>query len=73
MAATYVTVAELRSNLGIGSLYNDSTVEECCQAAQDQINSFLWLDSGASRGDCIGKQRATVMWPTPAYLPLENR
>lgn len=34
MAAAMVTMAELRSNLGIGSLYSDATVEECCQAAR---------------------------------------
>ena len=42
MAATYVTMAELRSNLGIGTLYSDSTVEECCQTAEDLLNSYLW-------------------------------
>ena len=42
MAATYVTVAELRSALGIGSLYSDSVVEEVCQSSQDIVDSYLW-------------------------------
>jgi hypothetical protein len=42
MAATYVTVAELRSALGIGSLYSDSICEEVCQSAENIISSYLW-------------------------------
>jgi hypothetical protein len=42
MAATYVTVAELRSALGIGSLYSDSVVEEVCQSSEDIVSSYLW-------------------------------
>jgi len=45
VAATYVTVAELKANLGIGSLYADSIVEEVCSTAEDLINQFLWFDS----------------------------
>lgn len=36
---------ELRDSLGIGTLYSDATVEECCQTAQDLINSFLWFNT----------------------------
>ncbi len=42
MAATYVTVAELRSALGIGSLYSDTVVEEVCQSSEDIVSSYLW-------------------------------
>ena len=42
MAATFVTVAELRSALGIGSLYSDTVVEEVCQSAEDIVSSYLW-------------------------------
>jgi hypothetical protein len=45
MAATYVTSAELKANLGIGTLYADSIVETVCQTAQDLLNSFLWFNS----------------------------
>jgi hypothetical protein len=33
--ASYVTQQELRTNLGIGTLYSNNDVEEVCQAAQD--------------------------------------
>ena len=35
MTATYVTADELKANLGIGTLYADSIVEEVCQTAED--------------------------------------
>ena len=44
MAATFVTEAELRSNLGIGTLYSSATVEEVCQTAQDLVDSYLWYN-----------------------------
>ena len=58
MAATYVTVAELRANLGIGSLYSDATIEEVCQTAEDLIKKQLWFNkypvvgSGIYSGKC---------------------
>jgi hypothetical protein len=42
MAATYVTVAELRLNLGIQSLYSDTLLEEVCQSAENIVTSYLW-------------------------------
>ena len=42
MAATFCTEAELRANLGLGSLYSSETVEEVCQAGQNIITSYLW-------------------------------
>ena len=68
MAATYVTVAELRSNLGIGCLYQDSTVEDCCQSDQDQINSFLWFDSAPVVGTALVSNVATVMIANPGIF-----
>jgi len=45
MAATYVTKAELRTNLGIGALYTDAVVEEVCQTAEDIIKAKLWFNT----------------------------
>lgn len=45
MAATYVTPTDLRAALGIGSLYDDPTLEEVCQASQDIISKQLWKNS----------------------------
>jgi hypothetical protein len=70
MAATYVTVAELRTNLGIGTLYSDSTVEEVCQAAQDQINSFLWFDTAPVVGTALVSNVATVMLANPGLFTV---
>lgn len=44
MAATYVTKAELRANLGIGALYSDAIVEEVCQAAENLLIEKLWFN-----------------------------
>ena len=44
MAATYITKAELRTLLGIGSLYADSVVEEVCQAAENIVKGYLWFN-----------------------------
>lgn len=50
MAATYVTVAELRSALGIGSLYSDAVVEEVCQSSENIISSYLWRNTNNNIG-----------------------
>jgi len=70
MPASYVTVAELRANLGIGTLYSDSTVEEVCQAAQDQINSFLWFDTAPIVGTALVSNVATVMIANPGIFTV---
>jgi len=68
MPAAYVTVAELRANLGIGTLYTDPTIEEVCQAAQDQINAFLWFDSAPVVGTALVSNVATVMLANPGIF-----
>jgi hypothetical protein len=50
MAATYVTVAELRLNLGIQSLYSDSLLEEVCQSAENIVTSYLWKNQKFNSG-----------------------
>ena len=62
MAATYVTADELKANLGIGSLYADSIVEEVCQTAEDLINQYLWFDSYPVVGvSCQGNTGIAVL------------
>lgn len=70
MPASYVTVAELRANLGIGTLYSDSTIEEVCQSAQDQINSFLWFDTAPIVGTALVSNVATVMIANPGIFTV---
>ncbi len=45
MAATYVTPTQLRSALGIGSLYDDATLETACESAQNIISKMLWKNT----------------------------
>jgi len=68
MAATYVTEAELRANLGISDLYSSDIVETCCQAAQDLLNQFLWFDSVPVVGTTLQNNIATVMVANPAIF-----
>jgi hypothetical protein len=70
MAATYVTMAELRSNLGIGTLYLDATVEECCQSAEDQLNAFLWFDSAPVVGTSLATNVASVVLASPGIFTV---
>lgn len=39
---SYTTVAELRTALGVGSLYADATLQEVCDAADNVLIPFLW-------------------------------
>ena len=68
MPATYVTEQELRDNLGIGDLYPDSVIEECCQSAQDLLNQFLWFDSAPVVGTALQNNVATVMVANPGIF-----
>jgi len=61
MAATYVTQQQLRNNLGIGTLYADSVVEECCQTAEDLLNSYLWFDSVPVVAAALSQNVATLI------------
>ena len=68
MAATYVTVAELRANMGIGNLYSDSDLESVCQTAQDLLNQYLWFDSAPVVAATIQDNVATVMLANPGLF-----
>ncbi len=70
MAATYVTEAELRSNLGIGSLYTSATIEEICQAAQNLIDDYLWYNSAPVIGASLSKNVATLVLANPGIFTI---
>ena len=59
---------ELRDSLGIGTLYTDPTVEECCQAAQDLINSFLWFNTAPVVATGTASNVATVVIASPGQF-----
>lgn len=65
MAATYVTVAELRSALGIGSLYSDSVVEEVCQSSEDIVASYLWNNYTYNSAHSNTTTEATLYFDEP--------
>lgn len=65
MAATYVTVAELRSALGIGSLYSDSVVEEVCQSSEDIVSSYLWINAVNNSGHSNTASTGTLYFDQP--------
>lgn len=65
MAATFVTMQELRDNLGIGTLYADPTVEEVCQSAQDIIDSYLWYNQALLLATAITSNVATITTTQP--------
>ena len=68
MAATYVTEAELRSNLGIGSLYTSATVEEVCQASQDLLNQYLWFNDAPVVAAGLQNNVATLVLANPGIF-----
>jgi hypothetical protein len=63
-----VTTAELRSNLGIGSLYSDATVEECCQSAEDLIQGYLWHNDAPVVASSISNNVATLVLANPGIF-----
>ena len=63
-----VTEAELRSNLGIGSLYSSATVEECCQSAEDLVSSYLWHNDAPVVGSSISNNVATLVLANPGIF-----
>ena len=67
MAATYVTVAELRSALGIGSLYSDTVVEEVCQSSQDIVSSYLWVNALNNSGHSNTASTGTLYFDQSIY------
>jgi hypothetical protein len=41
----FTTIAELRSALGIGTLYPDATLQSVCDAADNVLIPFLWANT----------------------------
>jgi hypothetical protein len=68
MAASYVTVAQLRSNLSIGSLYSDADLESICQTSEDLLNSYLWFNNAPVVGASISNNVATVVLANPGIF-----
>jgi hypothetical protein len=65
LAASTPTIAELRSVLGIGSLYSDAVVDEVCQSAQDIVFSYLWVNATNNSGHSNTANTGTLYFDTP--------
>jgi hypothetical protein len=65
MAATYVTQAELRTTLGIGTLYDNAVVEECAQAAENIIKGHLWFNNYYAAARSLTDNVATLYFQMP--------
>jgi hypothetical protein len=73
MPAAYVTMQELRTNLGIGSLYTDAVVEECAQSAEDLLNQYLWFNTAPVVGTALQDNVATLMLANPnAFVATQS-
>jgi hypothetical protein len=57
----YVTVAELRANLGIGSLYSDTMLQEVCSTAENLIKKQLWTNDLPVVSGAIASGKAYVV------------
>ena len=68
MAATYITQSELRVLLGIGSLYENSVVEEVCQAAENIIKGHLWFNNYYASAHSAQSNVGTLYFDTPHGL-----
>lgn len=64
---SYTTVAELRSALGVGTLYSDSVLQEVCTAADDVLIPFLWNNVTFNSGHSNTTDTGTLYFDTPVY------
>ena len=65
MAATFCTEAELRANLQLGTLYTSATVEETCQAGENIIKDYLWVNKAYNSAHSSIVGFGTLYFDTP--------
>lgn len=63
--ADYVTVAEVRSAIGIQDLYSNVDIEFVCQAATDLVQKYLWFNEYPIIGVAIQGGYATAVISAP--------
>ncbi len=61
------TVAELRSALGVGSLYADATLQEVCDAADNVLIPFIWNNNEYNIGHSNTATTGTLYFNIPVY------
>lgn len=62
---SYTTVAELRTALGVGSLYADATLQEVCDAADNVLIPFLWKNDQYIVGHSSDSTVGTLYFDVP--------
>ena len=74
MASTYITMAELRSLIGITgiTLYSDATVEEVAQAAEDICKKYLWFNTVPIAATQLTANVATITTPIKHGFVLDQ-
>lgn len=61
------TVAELRTALGVGTLYADATLQEVCDAADNVLLPFLWTNTTPIVGHSNTATTGTSYFDTNIY------
>lgn len=56
------TVAELRTALGVGTLYADATLQEVCDAADNVLLPFIWNNNSFNIGHSSTTTTATLFF-----------
>ena len=59
------TVAELRTALGVGTLYADATLQEVCDAADNVLLPFVWNNSSFNVGHSNTATTGTLFFDFP--------
>lgn len=62
---SYTTVAELRSALGVGTLYADATLQEVCDAADNVLIPFLWNNTTSNIAHSNTTNTGTLYFESP--------
>ena len=62
---SYTTVAELRSALGVGTLYADATLQEVCDAADNVLIPFLWNNTTSNIAHSNTTSTGTLYFENP--------
>lgn len=59
------TVAELRTALGVGTLYADATLQEVCDAADNVLLPFIWQNVNFNSGHSTEATTGTLYFDEP--------
>lgn len=61
------TVAELRTTLGVGTLYADAVLQEVCDAADNALLPFIWNNNSFNIGHSNTATTGTLYFNFPVF------